>query len=155
MEAGTSARSEGDKQDAAPVRRGTRDGGKVCSVDNQGQCLEGLAVDLQLARQTSEGIVGALDLVALDVPADHGDIDAPAGVGESQLIENEGVVTNSKAAKVTLAQRRSDTTFGDVGSRHRMLTSPSLGVAKEPHSIEARGQRQTPSRRQRPANAAT
>ena len=74
----------------------------------------------------------------MDASADDSDVDAPAGVRESQLIENERVVTDSDVAKVTLAQRRSDSTFAGIGGcHHSHLTSLRTDVAGNPHSIES------------------
>ena len=75
----------------------------VDGVHYQRQGLQSLAIDLKLAGKTSQCVVGAFYLVAVDVAANDGNVDAPPSVDKAEFIEDKDIVPSREPAKITLA----------------------------------------------------
>jgi len=102
------ARSLDDFRQPTPVWSNRLCHVEMTGSNDESKLLEGTRVDRKLAGQAVERVAGTLDLVAVQVAVEDGQIDTTFGVGEPKLVDHQDIMPYTIVSKMTLPQSGSN-----------------------------------------------
>jgi len=98
------ARSLDDLRQPTPVWSNRLCHVEMTGSNDESKLLEGTRVDRELAGQAVERVAGTLDLVAVQVAVEDGQIDTAFGVGEPKFVDHQDIMLYTSVSKMTLPQ---------------------------------------------------